>query len=1088
MTTYSNVTSIQVSPGIGMGRVGNSPEYFIGPEKPNVVPDPGSGQYKDANGAIKPQAQRFRVFALNSSGTVLGEVVSGDTVNGKTVEIQWNVHLTNMKAANYAFQGQYGFDPSQLRNSTIQAGLDPADRDTLILDPGPKTIQGLSQGPVALLDTEGSGSTIFDVPAGSYSLSGLLKFDPPQQPGETGGVPNDVPVTYTPATNVSLGNLYTDGSGRLIVVGGAGQAGSCTTPAVVISKITQQIPDPDNPGQTMPDPNPEYNGNSYFNNPGWYDDTSGGSVDASLVDRSSGATLFTTSGDPNLTGWMAVAPPKYAPASYTVVSLLDLQLDLFPQADPYTGEGPLILASILDSEHPGIAGSATGGAGSLGLVDAAPPNQYSQLAPALTVFNGSYFYAITGINQIPYIASSASLGSGTFQFSEAESNARTFLPPSLAVYQGKLYYAVTGTNELPYLASSADGSGGSFNFAPLASSGDGVETQAGPAIAAFNGKLYYALGNSSDNGHLYLGTSADGSSFAFENVGGHSYTPHQPALAVFQGKLYYGFTGGNTYPFLGSSATAEPDSFHFATIQADNLPLSTVGPALAAFNGKLYYAVLATDGTLHLGVSSDGKSFTFSQVSGTSFAGVALATNEPVNFYRDVYPILKLVTDYAWTNQLAFNGHAPGSNGNFLREPYLSLLADPIGTAGSSKGQGNVTAQAAREFVFNFIRPPAEPTPSVPPPPAAAPKDVRTTEAQRGDLMPKLYGNGGSPAENDVNGTTFPNQWLSLTNHQLTKFQRWVNGDFVTGDPSDQRWSDLPLDQALDFAALQPTIGGGFHPGIELTYMMGDPAWFEGPFRFTRTIDLPDNQTASLVPGSVAAYMSVPWQGDFWSCNTSWWPPQRPDVVVEVGNQQPPKLTAIPWFRGSTIPPYSDGISNYEDGYETMADEWPRFGFVTPVANQTIYGEQVFAETERDPTLDDPSVLEVLNGDDEPTGNSLAASNGVTAAATATGSTEQQWVLVPYSASPDYFFVQSETNGQVLTAASGGGNATLAAQASPANDGQLWRYLPTGYPGAFYLASKLDSRRLTSRGTGQPVVTADPSDTALQVWRLAESS
>ena len=1084
MSTYSNVSGIKVSPGIGMGRVGNSSEYFLGPEIPNVVPDPGEGEYKDASGALKRQAQRFRVFALAGDGSVMGEVVDGDTVNGQPVKIEWNVHLTNMKAANYCFQGEYGFNPAQLRNSTIQAGLSVEQRDSLIIDPGPKTITGVSQGPTALLDTNGSGSTIFDVPSGSYSLSGLLKFDPPQGPGETNGVPNDVPVTYTPATMVSLGDLYTDDDGRLIVVGGEGRAGSTTSPAVVISKITQEIPDPNDPSKMIPDPNPEYNGNSYFNNPGWYDDTSGGSVDAVLVNADTGAPLFNTAKSPTTTGWMSVAPPKYAPASFTVVSLLDLQLNLFPEMDPYTGQGPIVLASGNVPENPAFAPSATGAPPSFMLEQAGPSNQYSELPPALVAFDGSTFYAITGTDGIPYIAASSSLTEGSFTFEQAESSARTNLPPAVAVFQGLLYYGVIGTNAIPYLASSPDGSGGSFPFNPVAGTGDGVESEAGPALAAFNGKLYYALANSASGNNLWLGTSADGSSFTFENVGGSNYTPLRPALTVFAGKLVYAFTGGNGLPYLGSSATAEAGSFDFAQVSGDSNLTSRTGPALAAFNGKLYYALLATDGTIQLGVSSDGETFTFTALEGSGSFGVALATNEPVNFYRDVYPILKLVTDYAWTNQLAFNGHAPGSNGNFLREPYLGLLADPLGTA----GKGPVTAQAAREFVFNFIRPPAEETPSVPPPPAAAPPDVSTTEPQRGDLMPKLFGNGGSPAENDTNGTTFPNQWLSLTNHQLTKFQRWVNGDFVTGTPGEERWSDLPPDQALDFAALQPTIGGGFHPGIELTYMMGDGAWFAAAFRFTRSIPLPGGGSAPLVPGGVAAYMSVPWQGDFWSCNTSWWPPQRPDVVVEVGTQEPPKLTAIPWFRGSTIPPYSDGISNYDDGYETMADEWPRFGLVTPIPGQSIFGEQVFAETERDPTLDNPSILEVLDAADVATGNSLDVDGNVTVQPTNGSQTQQQWRLVPYSGSPDYFFVQSVSKGQVLTAASGGGAVTLAAQASPADAAQLWRYLPSGYPGAFYLASKLNSRRLTSQGPGKPAVTAVPSSTALQVWRLSESS
>src|SRR5258708_24188832 len=33
-------------------------------------------------------------------------------------------------------------------------------------------------------------------------------------------------------------------------------------------------------------------------------------------------------------------------------------------------------------------------------------------------------------------------------------------------------------------------------------------------------------------------------------------------------------------------------------------------------------------------------------------------------------------------------------------------------------------------------------------------------------------------------------------------------------------------------------------------------------------------------PGDVTKWMAVPWQADFYECNTHWWPAQRPDDVV----------------------------------------------------------------------------------------------------------------------------------------------------------------------------------------------------------------
>ena len=66
--TLSNVAYIKVAPGIGLGRVGSSDEYFIGPETPGVVPDPGNSMYKDTNGKIKRQAQRFRIYGVDADG------------------------------------------------------------------------------------------------------------------------------------------------------------------------------------------------------------------------------------------------------------------------------------------------------------------------------------------------------------------------------------------------------------------------------------------------------------------------------------------------------------------------------------------------------------------------------------------------------------------------------------------------------------------------------------------------------------------------------------------------------------------------------------------------------------------------------------------------------------------------------------------------------------------------------------------------------------------------------------------------------------------------------------------------------------
>ena len=563
-----------------MARVGNSePEndsdrgfFYLGPETPNSTVQPPDGPYKDSMGRILRQAQRFRVFAYDADGGLRGEVTEGDTVNGTVVRINWTAHLTNMKAANYAFQGQYGFNPDQYRNSNIPpnaSGTDPADRDALIIDPGPMSIAGANQGPTELL---GPGSTIFDVPEGDYTLPGVVRFDPPQNVGPT----DMVPVEYTPVT-VSLGKLYTDEDGRLIVVGGVGAAGSCTTPAVVISKITPEKTDDEKLKEIYA--NPEFNGNSYFNNPGWYDDTAGGSIDAALVDQSDPATThFHTAGNAEATGWIGISPPKYAPTAYNIVSILDLQIDLFPGQDPYTGAGPVYYAITGNDYRPYIASSADGSPGSFNFQPAAPEGQVTQLPPALAVFNGQLYYAITGNDNRPYIASSADGSPGSFNFQPAAPEGQvTQLPPALAVFNGQLYYAITGNDNRPYIASSADGSPGSFNF--QAPAPEGQVTQMAPALSAFNGQLFYALTGRNSRPYIAFATFEEKNGqtmiwFNFEPAAPQAQvTELAPALTAFAGELYYAITGRNQKPYLASSVDGAAGSFHFQVSSRASSPL-----------------------------------------------------------------------------------------------------------------------------------------------------------------------------------------------------------------------------------------------------------------------------------------------------------------------------------------------------------------------------------------------------------------------------------------------------------------------------------------------------------------------------------
>lgn len=129
----SKIDNIAIYPPIGIARIGNSPEHFLASETPGVEPIP-SGGYKDDQGRIKKQAVKFKVYAFDKDGNVLGEITNQDS------KINWHVHVANVKAAWYEFNNaldlpQAGI-PSKYRNKPEN------DRTQLAIKPTPIEING----------------------------------------------------------------------------------------------------------------------------------------------------------------------------------------------------------------------------------------------------------------------------------------------------------------------------------------------------------------------------------------------------------------------------------------------------------------------------------------------------------------------------------------------------------------------------------------------------------------------------------------------------------------------------------------------------------------------------------------------------------------------------------------------------------------------------------------------------------------------------------------------------------------------------------------------------------------------------------
>lgn len=178
----SAVVRASIHPALGVARIGNSAtEYFIGPEveSPSVQ---APGFYRGANGALKRQAARFRIYGYDAQGNVVAELT------GANSQIDWAVHLSNQKAAWYEFQQALDIPESKCTSSPRRnAGVTGPARAGLVIDGGIVAITGENAA--------GPG----------FAFNGTFL-----------------------GTQVYLGELRTDDEGRLVVLGGYGISASPT--------------------------------------------------------------------------------------------------------------------------------------------------------------------------------------------------------------------------------------------------------------------------------------------------------------------------------------------------------------------------------------------------------------------------------------------------------------------------------------------------------------------------------------------------------------------------------------------------------------------------------------------------------------------------------------------------------------------------------------------------------------------------------------------------------------------------------------------------------------------------------------------
>jgi L-lysine 6-oxidase len=263
---------LEIHPSVGVARLGNSTtEICLSPDKIGGLPFDSdvSGNltgpiidFKDIKGLIKRQGQPFKIFQEN------GEEITLDSPN--VASIEWTVHLANKKAAWYQYselQGNllYGESNSYTNQNILfrNPNILGSDRQSLIIDPGPRSISGKQQS---------IGFNKENAPA-NYPI---------QYPSPV--VKYGVPVT-------TLGDLLTDNQGRLVVLGGYGNAGGN-------------------------EPLTSYGGSST-----WHDDISDGPVYCT-VSFNDGTPAVT------LSAWIIVGSPDFAPEIVNISNLSDTMFDV----------------------------------------------------------------------------------------------------------------------------------------------------------------------------------------------------------------------------------------------------------------------------------------------------------------------------------------------------------------------------------------------------------------------------------------------------------------------------------------------------------------------------------------------------------------------------------------------------------------------------------------------------------------------------------------------------------------------------------------------------------------------------------------
>lgn len=265
-----------------------------------------------------------------------------------------------------------------------------------------------------------------------------------------------------------------------------------------------------------------------------------------------------------------------------------------------------------------------------------------------------------------------------------------------------------------------------------------------------------------------------------------------------------------------------------------------------------------------------------------------IATPATTSFTQDIWPIFDRLSGLQWVNHGLFVVHGHGSP-LAARDPQtIARLSD-----------GAVANTAWRQAVLGLFRDPT----------ATGPLDE--------PKLPQVYGDG-------VDTPASALSLLSVTNTQYEHLTRWAAGAFAADWPGSPSIPPtfaqlLPAEQVahLERAPLHDCLGGPFHPGIELTWVMRLPHVWKRQYRLNvLPTDEPARQNFGPVlsaavctgaggpydgvaAGALTRFLGVPWQTDGASCNSA-------------GEYSPSSFLSMPTFWGARVPDQVLAEANYE--------------------------------------------------------------------------------------------------------------------------------------------------------------------------------